>query len=54
MSGQHDGGCEFWPKEARAPEKFTGPWNASLEYPLLIVSNTVSTVIMSLLMMLTV
>jgi hypothetical protein len=41
MSGQHDGGCEFWPKEARAPEKFTGPWNASLEYPLLIVSNTV-------------
>ncbi|KAF7331462.1 hypothetical protein MKEN_00024900 [Mycena kentingensis (nom. inval.)] len=32
-----DGGCQFWP---RGPERFTGPWNASLEVPMLIVSNT--------------
>jgi hypothetical protein len=36
-----DGGCEFWPTRGRAPERFTGPWNASLDYPLLIISNTV-------------
>jgi hypothetical protein len=38
---QHDGGCEFWPTRGRAPERFTGPFNASLEYPLLIIGNTV-------------
>jgi hypothetical protein len=27
-----DGGCHFWPTRGRAPERFTGPWNASLEY----------------------
>ncbi|KAJ7467884.1 Alpha/Beta hydrolase protein [Mycena galericulata] len=36
--GEPDGGCEYWP--ARAPERFAGPWNASLEWPMLIVSNT--------------
>jgi hypothetical protein len=36
-----DGGCEFWPTRGRAAERFAGPWNASLAYPLLIVSNTV-------------
>jgi hypothetical protein len=36
-----DGGCQFWPTRGRAPERFTGPWNASLEYPMLIISNTV-------------
>jgi hypothetical protein len=36
-----DGGCQFWPTRGRTPERFTGPWNASLQYPLLIISNTV-------------
>jgi hypothetical protein len=36
-----DGWCHFWPTRGRAPERFTGPWNASLEYPMLIISNTV-------------
>lgn len=35
-----DGGCQFWP--VRGPERFTGPWNATLETPMLIISNTVS------------
>ncbi|KAK7455855.1 hypothetical protein VKT23_010892 [Stygiomarasmius scandens] len=34
-----DGGCEYWP--VTGPERFTGPWdNATLEIPLLIISNT--------------
>ena len=33
-----DGGCEYWP--VRGPERFVGPWNATLETPLLIISNT--------------
>ncbi|KAF5354449.1 hypothetical protein D9758_012432 [Tetrapyrgos nigripes] len=33
-----DGGCEYWP--VKGPERFVGPWNASLDIPLLIVSNT--------------
>ncbi|KAJ7114947.1 hypothetical protein C8R44DRAFT_795090 [Mycena epipterygia] len=37
--GEPDGGCEYW--AARAPERFSGPWNASLAWPMLIVSNTV-------------
>ncbi|KAJ7779498.1 hypothetical protein DFH07DRAFT_936286 [Mycena maculata] len=36
--GEPDGGCEYWP--ARSPERFAGPWNATLEWPMLIVSNT--------------
>jgi hypothetical protein len=36
-----DGGCHFWPTRGRSSGRFTGPWNSSLEYPLLIVSNTV-------------
>ncbi|KAJ7756592.1 hypothetical protein B0H16DRAFT_1825999, partial [Mycena metata] len=32
------GGCQYWPQ--RRPERFTGPWNATLEWPMLIVSNT--------------
>jgi hypothetical protein len=39
---KHDGGCEFWPTRGRGPKRFTGPWNATLEYSLLIISNTVS------------
>lgn len=35
-----DGGCQYWPVDG--PERFTGPWNASLEREMLIVSNTVS------------
>ncbi|KAJ7472158.1 hypothetical protein FB451DRAFT_1036968 [Mycena latifolia] len=33
-----DGGCQYWP--VRGPERFTGPFNASLEWPMLVVSNT--------------
>jgi hypothetical protein len=42
IASEPDGGCQFWPTRGRTPERFTGPWNASLEYPLLIVGNTVS------------
>nr|GAT45843.1 predicted protein [Mycena chlorophos] len=38
--GEPDGGCHFWPTSGKGPERFTGPWNASLEVPMLIVSNT--------------
>lgn len=34
-----DGGCQYWPVDG--PERFTGPWNATLETKMLIVSNTV-------------
>ncbi|KAJ7923407.1 hypothetical protein B0H13DRAFT_2316597 [Mycena leptocephala] len=33
-----DGGCQYWP--VQGPERFTGPWNATLEWPMLVVSNT--------------
>ncbi|KAJ7598799.1 Alpha/Beta hydrolase protein [Mycena floridula] len=33
-----DGGCQYWP--VRGPERFTGPWNATLRTPMLIISNT--------------
>ncbi|KAJ6550847.1 hypothetical protein DFH09DRAFT_988697 [Mycena vulgaris] len=36
--GEPDGGCQYWP--VRGPERFVGPWNATLEWPMLIVSNT--------------
>ncbi|KAK7002424.1 hypothetical protein R3P38DRAFT_1733804 [Favolaschia claudopus] len=36
--GEPDGGCQYWP--VKGPERFAGPWNASLEWPMLIVSNT--------------
>lgn len=39
--GEGDGGCQFWPY--RSPGRFTGPWNATLDTPMLIISNTVST-----------
>ena len=38
--GEPDGGCQFWPVEG--PERFTGPWNHTLNNKILIVSNTVS------------
>jgi hypothetical protein len=38
---QPDGGCEFWPTRGRAAERFVGPWNASLTYPMLILSSRV-------------
>ncbi|KAF7309168.1 hypothetical protein MKEN_01119400 [Mycena kentingensis (nom. inval.)] len=38
--GEPDGGCQFWPTAGRGPERFVGPWNASLDVPMLIVSNT--------------
>ncbi|KAF7305243.1 hypothetical protein HMN09_00775100 [Mycena chlorophos] len=38
--GEPDGGCHFWPTSGKGPERFTGPWNATLEVPMLIVSNT--------------
>ncbi|KAJ7598797.1 Alpha/Beta hydrolase protein [Mycena floridula] len=33
-----DGGCQYWP--VQGPERFTGPWNATLRTPMLIISNT--------------
>ncbi|KAJ7101484.1 hypothetical protein B0H15DRAFT_816241 [Mycena belliarum] len=36
--GEPDGGCQYWP--VRGPERFVGPWNATLDWPMLIVSNT--------------
>ncbi|KAJ7330409.1 hypothetical protein DFH08DRAFT_882587 [Mycena albidolilacea] len=36
--GEPDGGCQYWP--VQGPERFAGPWNATLEWPMLIVSNT--------------
>lgn len=35
-----DGGCQFWPVEES--DRFIGPWNHTLSNPILIVSNTVS------------
>ncbi|ORY92735.1 TAP-like protein-domain-containing protein [Leucosporidium creatinivorum] len=35
-----DGGCQFWPASGKTPERFTGPWNATLDTPMLIISNT--------------
>ncbi|KAM0746142.1 hypothetical protein T439DRAFT_350818 [Meredithblackwellia eburnea MCA 4105] len=35
-----DGGCQFWPASGKGPERYTGPWNATLPHPMLIVSNT--------------
>jgi len=37
--GEPDGGCQFWP--VKGPERFLGPWNATLKIPMLIVTNTV-------------
>ncbi|KAG7447799.1 alpha/beta-hydrolase [Guyanagaster necrorhizus] len=36
--GEPDGGCQYWPAEG--PERFTGPWNATLDIPMLVISNT--------------
>ncbi|KAJ7629198.1 hypothetical protein DFH06DRAFT_722333 [Mycena polygramma] len=36
--GEPDGGCQYWP--VCGPERFVSPWNASLEWPMLIASNT--------------
>lgn len=46
--GEPDGGCEFWPVEG--PERFTGPWNHTLNNKILIVSNTVSNASLILLL----
>ncbi|KAJ7226696.1 hypothetical protein GGX14DRAFT_626760 [Mycena pura] len=32
--GEPDGGCQYWP--VRGPERFAGPWNATLAWPMLI------------------
>ncbi|KAJ7022172.1 hypothetical protein C8F04DRAFT_1049147 [Mycena alexandri] len=36
------GGCQYWSQ--RGPERFKGPWNTTLEWPMLIVSNTMDPV----------
>ncbi|KAJ7187336.1 Alpha/Beta hydrolase protein [Mycena filopes] len=36
------GGCGYW--RVRGPERFSGPWDARLEWPMLIVSNTMDPV----------
>ncbi|KAJ3995923.1 hypothetical protein F5050DRAFT_1823248 [Lentinula boryana] len=33
-----DGGCQYWAVDG--PERYTGPWNATLETKMLIISNT--------------
>ncbi|KAE8248999.1 hypothetical protein A4X06_0g3430 [Tilletia controversa] len=35
-----DGGCEWHPASGRTPERFTGPWNNTLDVPMLVISNT--------------
>ncbi|KAJ3732572.1 hypothetical protein DFJ43DRAFT_1154298 [Lentinula guzmanii] len=36
--GEPDGGCQYWAVDG--PERYTGPWNATLETKMLIISNT--------------
>ncbi|KAH8923445.1 hypothetical protein BT69DRAFT_159775 [Atractiella rhizophila] len=38
IPSEKDGGCGYWP--VAPPERFTGPWNATLRNPILIHSNT--------------
>jgi hypothetical protein len=33
--------CEHWPAQLAPPERFGGPWNATLSNPILIISNEV-------------
>ncbi|KAL8292205.1 hypothetical protein RQP46_001671 [Phenoliferia psychrophenolica] len=40
QSLEPDGGCQFWGNGQKAQGTFTGPFNASLENPILLVSNT--------------
>lgn len=42
MVSEPDGGCWAWP--VQGPERFEGPWNHTLPYPMLIISNTVSAI----------
>ena len=35
-----DSGCQYWP--VTPPERYLGPWNKTLNNPILIISNTVS------------
>ncbi|CAD6899559.1 unnamed protein product [Tilletia laevis] len=35
-----DGGCEWHPASGRTPDRFTGPWNSTLNLPMLVISNT--------------
>ncbi|KAJ7676392.1 hypothetical protein B0H17DRAFT_945422, partial [Mycena rosella] len=35
--GEPDGGCQYWP--VCGPKRFTRPWNASLDWPMLILKN---------------
>ena len=35
-----DSGCQYWP--FTPPERYLGPWNKTLNNPILIISNTVS------------
>ena len=37
-----DSGCQYWP--VTPPERYLGPWNKTLNNPILIISNTVSPV----------
>lgn len=41
-----DGGCEFWP--AKGVERFAGPWNHTLSFPVLIASTLVSSSVLPL------
>ncbi|CDO72135.1 hypothetical protein BN946_scf184962.g78 [Trametes cinnabarina] len=38
VTSEPDAGCQFWP--VTPPERFEGPWNRTLKNPMLIISNT--------------
>lgn len=38
-----DAGCQYWP--VTPPERFLGPWNHTLRNPVLIISNTVRSLV---------
>ncbi|KAI0672371.1 TAP-like protein-domain-containing protein [Trametes maxima] len=37
-TAEPDSGCQFWP--VAPPERFAGPWNATLRHPMLLLSNS--------------
>lgn len=39
VTSEPDAGCQYWP--FTPPERFDGPWNHTLQTPMLIISSTV-------------
>lgn len=50
VTTEPDAGCQYWP--VTPPERFQGPWNHTLRNPILIFSNTVSSNMKQVCMML--